>query len=101
MRRYLRFSKLSVCDRRHNMRLDVYVAQFWPEQSRSTWQKLIEAGSVKVNGEVQSSVKYELDEDDHVEVAKPVQPDHSDKSLPVIYEDENVVVINKPVGVLT
>jgi 23S rRNA pseudouridine1911/1915/1917 synthase len=83
------------------MRLDVYVAQFWPEQSRSTWQKLIEAGQVTVNGEVQTSVKYELGEDDYVSVTKPEVPDHSKESLPVIYEDDNVLVINKPVGVLT
>jgi 23S rRNA pseudouridine1911/1915/1917 synthase len=83
------------------MRLDVYVAQFWPEQSRSTWQKLIEAGQVTVNGEVVSSVKYELGEDDYVAVTAPVVPDHSEKSLPILYEDDNVIVIDKPLGVLT
>ncbi len=83
------------------MRLDVYVAQYWPEQSRSTWQKLIEAGHVTVNGQVVTSVKYDLGEDDYVNVVEPKAPDHTDKTLPIIYEDENVIVINKPVGVLT
>lgn len=83
------------------MRLDVYVAQFWPEQSRSTWQKLIEAGQVTVNGEVQTSTKYELGEDDYVSVKQPEVPDHSEKTLPVLYEDDDVIVIDKPVGVLT
>lgn len=83
------------------MRLDAYVAQYWPEQSRSTWQKLIEAGQVTVNGQVITSVKYDLGEDDYVNVKEPQAPDHSDKKLPIIYEDENVIVIDKPVGVLT
>ncbi|HRJ06387.1 MAG TPA: RluA family pseudouridine synthase [Candidatus Saccharibacteria bacterium] len=83
------------------MRLDQYVAQFWPEYSRSTWQKYIEAGYVLVNSEVVTSTKYALDEDDHVEVNVPEQTDFSNESLPIIYEDDDVIVINKPVGVLT
>ena len=83
------------------MRLDQYVAQFWPEYSRSTWQKYIAAGYVQVNGEVITSVKLELDEDDEVSVHVPSEPDYSEHELPVVYEDEYVVVINKPAGVLT
>ena len=83
------------------MRLDAYMAQYWPEYSRSIWQKYITAGYVKVNGEVETSTKRQLDEDDAVTYDIPKAPDHSDQSLPVIYEDDNVVVINKPVGVLT
>ena len=83
------------------MRLDAYVAQSWPEQSRSTWKKLIEAGQVTVNGVVQLSAKLDVSESDLIEVTKPNVPDHGDSTLPVIYEDENVIVIDKPVGVLT
>lgn len=83
------------------MRLDAYVAKTWPEQSRSTWQKLIEAGHVSVNGDVQTSVKYELGESDKVEAKPPEVPDHSESSLPILYEDDNVIVIDKPLGVLT
>lgn len=83
------------------MRLDIYVAQHWPDQSRSTWQKLIQAGNVKVNGSVQIIPKFELGENDKVEVTEPTPADHSGESLPVIYEDDNVIVIDKPVGVLT
>lgn len=83
------------------MRLDAYCAEFWPEQSRSTWQKLIKAGHVRVNGETIDSPKFELDEDDHVEVEQPKQLNFTDQTLPIIYQDDNVIVINKPVGVLT
>lgn len=83
------------------MRLDAYVAEHWPEQSRSTWKKLIQAGQVTINGTVEVSVKYDVTNEDIVEVTEPPVPDHSTKTLPVIYEDEHVIVINKPVGVLT
>jgi 23S rRNA pseudouridine1911/1915/1917 synthase len=83
------------------MRLDQYVAQFWPEYSRSTWQKYIAAGYVRVNDTIETSLKYELGEDDEVTVHIPDNPDFSDSSLPILYEDEHVLVINKPSGVLT
>ena len=83
------------------MRLDQYVAQFWPEHSRSVWQKYIAAGHVLVNGTVETSAKFMLGEDDEVTVCAPDQPDFTDQTLPVVYEDEHVLVINKPSGVLT
>lgn len=83
------------------MRLDQYVAQFWPEYSRSTWQKYIKLGYVQVNGVVVESPKISLGEDDEVTIHIAAKPDHSEKTLPVVYEDEHVIVINKPAGVLT
>lgn len=83
------------------MRLDAYLAEYWPETSRTQWQKFIIAGYVKVNGEVETKVKKILEEDDEVTFELPKEPDYSDQTLPIIYEDENVVVINKPVGVLS
>lgn len=83
------------------MRLDAYLAHYWPETSRSLWQKYVEAGYVMVNGVTETSTKHLLGEDDEVTFELPGTPDHSGKSLPVIYQDDNVVVINKPAGVLT
>ena len=83
------------------MRLDAYLAQYWPETSRSQWQKHIVSGYVQVNNEVEKSTKRLLGEDDHVTFTLPELPDYSAESLPVIYQDDNVVVINKPTGVLT
>jgi 23S rRNA pseudouridine1911/1915/1917 synthase len=83
------------------MRLDAYLAQYWPEYSRSTWQKYIDAGYILVNGEVEKSSKRLLGEDDEVTTRVPDAPTHDDQSLPVIYQDDNVMVINKPRGVLT
>lgn len=83
------------------MRLDAYLAQYFPEHSRSAWQKYIAAGYVKVNGEVVTSNKLTLDEDDEVTADTNAKLHDLSIDLPVIYEDDNVVVINKPVGILS
>lgn len=83
------------------MRLDAYLAQYFPEHSRSAWQKYILAGKVKVNDEIITSNDYTLGEDDIVTVDTESNKKLDDIQLPVIYEDDNVVVINKPVGVLS
>ena len=83
------------------MRLDAYLAQYFPEHSRSAWQKYIAAGYVKVNGEIVTSNKLTLGEDDEVTADTNAKLHDLSIDLPVIYEDENVVVINKPVGVLS
>lgn len=83
------------------MRLDAYVAEYWPEHSRSTWQKYIEQGFVRVNGTPITSTKYQLGEDDTVTIDTLPKPPSTRHTLPVLYEDDNVIVINKPAGVLT
>lgn len=82
------------------MRLDAYLAEYFPEHSRSAWQKYIAAGQVKVNGEVATSNKLTLGEDDVVTVDTHIQ-EQDVVDIPVLYEDDNVIVINKPAGVLT
>lgn len=82
------------------MRLDSYVAEYWPEYSRSTWQKFIASGYVTVNGVMEVSPKYLLNEDDEVAVNVPDLKPASEK-FPIIHEDDHVVVFNKPAGVLT
>ncbi len=83
------------------MRLDAYLAEYWPETSRSTWQKRVKAGQVLVNGTIEKSTKRTLSEDDEVTLDVPKPESHDEKDLPVIYQDKNVIVINKPVGVLS
>lgn len=82
-------------------RLDTFLSETYPETSRSTWQKYIKAGYVTVDGTIVSVPKYEINPAAKVSVSIPEAADHSDSTLPIIYLDENVIVINKPVGVLT
>lgn len=83
------------------IRLDLELATRFPEISRSTWQKHIKAGHVSVNGEVQLSPKHDIIDVDSIAVAMPDAIDFSKNDLPIIYLDDNVIVINKPIGVLS
>ena len=82
-------------------RLDVELAERYPGTSRSTWQKHIKAGHVSVNGEVLSSTKQDIVKSDDIAVSIPTATDFSEDTLPIIYVDDNVIVINKPIGVLS
>ena len=82
------------------MRLDAYLAEARPEYSRSAWQKLIKQGNVCVNGVDVVVGKFDVNEHDDIVVKLPDEPVQS-IDLPIIYEDDDVIVINKPAGVLT
>ena len=83
------------------VRLDTFLAgTFDTSRSRSLWQKYIKSGAVQVNGQVITSPKTEIETADEITVELPEQTaDATD--IPVLYEDEDIVVINKPAGVLT
>ena len=87
------------------MRLDLFLAQKFPETSRATFQKLIDSERVEINGEKAKSTRQNVSESDDVKVFFPRQmtfvQEIADFSKNVIFEDENVIVINKPAGVLT
>ena len=83
------------------IRLDSLLAQQYPETSRSTWQKYIKAGYVRVNGKAASSAKQEVTLSGTIAIDTPDATDYSEHTLPILYLDDNVIVINKPVGVLT
>lgn len=84
------------------MRLDAYVAAVC-ELSRSGAAKLIEKGEIKVNG-TPTAKKHLVRAGDTVEVNMPEPVEYSvaaeDIPLDVIYEDSDIIVINKPKGMV-
>lgn len=81
-------------------RLDQALVERLGDESRSTYQKRIARGEVRVNGEVQTSAKYAVKASDVITLDTPdIVYDTPD--IAVLYEDDNVLVINKPVGLLT
>ncbi len=80
-------------------RLDQHVAARLPQLSRAFVAKLIEQGKVHVNGQP-SKPGYKLRDGDNVFVDYN-EVGVAEIELPVLFEDDNVVVINKPAGVLT
>ena len=82
-------------------RLDIHLSTtFDPSISRSLWQKYIKAGYVSVNQRVVTTPKFEIDETDEIAVKLPEQ-EQASAELPVLYEDDDVMVVNKPSGLLT
>lgn len=82
-------------------RLDTVLAERHPETSRSTWQKHIKAGHVQVNGSLKVSSKYDVTDTDTITLEIPDATNFDSFDLPILYLDDNVIVIDKPVGVLT
>lgn len=82
-------------------RLDQYIAREL-SLSRKASVDLIKAGEVTVNKEKATKPSIKVTSLDRIKVNNPQDEVNIEKLvLPVIYEDENVVVIDKPIGVLT
>lgn len=81
-------------------RIDRWIATQLPNISRSRLQKLIEEGQVKLNGVPCTEKKHLLNVGDQIQVLiPPVQPVNLvPESIPlnVLYEDDHILVINKP-----
>lgn len=83
------------------VRLDIYLStKFDTTISRSLWQKYIKAGYVSVNSKVVTTPKFEVDETDEIALNLP-EKEQTDVDLPILYEDDDVIVVNKPSGLLT
>ena len=84
-------------------RLDKFLSAMLPDQSRSYLQKIIKDGKVLVNGEPKKS-SYRLEDGDEVTADLPElkSPDIEPENIPldIRYEDEDVIVINKPKGLV-
>ncbi|AMJ41783.1 RluA family pseudouridine synthase [Anaerotignum propionicum] len=84
-------------------RIDVFIAENIEELSRSGVQRLIEEGLIKLNG---SPVKanYKLREKDIIDVevpeAKTVEILPENIPLDILYEDKDVIIVNKPQGMV-
>jgi 23S rRNA pseudouridine1911/1915/1917 synthase len=82
-------------------RLDKVATLLHPEYSRSALTKLIENGSVLVNG-VPEKAKYKVRQGDNIIInLEQLQRKAADIELPIIYEDDDVIVFNKQTGILT
>ena len=85
-------------------RLDKVLAVAWPDQSRSRIKALIEDGHLRVNGDVARKMSTKVKQDDVFELvippAEPAEPIAENIKLDVLYEDDDLLVINKPAGMV-
>lgn len=83
-------------------RLDTCLARLVPEHSRSRWQALIADGQVKVNGTTTTKARTTVSAGDVVDYEIPpprisrLVPE--DRPLDVLFEDQDLLVLNKPPG---
>lgn len=84
-------------------RLDHFVVQALPELARSAAQRLIEEGRVTVNGKpVKSAQKVRAGDVVVVRVPPPQPAEAQAQAIPldIVYEDIDLIVINKPAGMV-
>lgn len=94
------------------LRLDVFLSQNFSEVSRSRWRRLIDEGAIQRNtGEVLKAAQnlkadwiLELNKKVQVNSQKPMMVEegiyYQGPEIPIIYSDENLLVISKPVGLV-
>lgn len=86
-----------------NVRLDAYIAKKYTDISRTMVQKLVEEGNILVNGK-SKKISYKVQKGDEIELTIPeakeidIKPENID--VEVIYEDKDIIVVNKPKGLV-
>ncbi len=87
-----------------DLRLDKFLVSCLPDYSRSRLQGLIKDGFVKINGELAAKGGRTIETGDQVEIRIPpvVPSDLIPENIPlqIIYENEHLMVINKPAGMV-
>jgi 23S rRNA pseudouridine1911/1915/1917 synthase len=84
-------------------RIDKFLSVLIEDSSRNSIQKLIENGKVTVNGK-EINKKYKVSVDDEVVILpselKPIDAEPENIPIDIVYEDEHLLVVNKPRGMV-
>lgn len=84
-------------------RLDVFLRGCFPGLSRGTIQRLIEEGEIRVNGQIIKATHHPRAGEQiqiHWPEAKPSVSQPEDIPLKILFEDEDLLVLNKPPGLV-
>ena len=85
------------------IRLDRFLASVLPEHSRSQIQRLIKEGLIQVAGrETKANQPVKAGQAISIDVPEPVNPTPQPEALPlpILYQDEDVIVVDKPAGMV-
>jgi len=95
---------LQVQENQESDRIDRYLSQALPDLSRSRIQRLIEDGNVQVNSAVCLSKKATVQAGDCIQItipeAQPLNLQPEAIHLEILYEDDSLIIINKPAGLV-
>lgn len=81
-------------------RLDHLLVEKYPEYNRSSLQTFIKQGFVIVNGQIAQKANEKYEKNANIQLNLPTN-EQKLPEIPVIYEDTNVLVLNKPAGLLS
>ena len=87
----------------NNQRLDKVLTTFYSDKSRSYIAKIIDEGHCLVNDKIaKSSLKVRAGDKIEIEIPdlKPLEVKKEDIPLDIVYEDEDILIINKPQGMV-
>lgn len=96
---YINSEELHISEQETSMRLDKFLAEKFPDMSRSYIQKQIKDGAVLINGsKTKTGYKICLTDTITIQIPKPEEPIAMPENIPldIIYEDDDIIVINKP-----
>lgn len=98
--------KLTVTAEYAGWRIDKFLAEQRADFSRSVWQKMIKEGQVAINQKVIKSGNHKISATDIIEIAELPQvhenplPQPEDIPLDILFEDDNLLLIDKPAGIV-
>jgi 23S rRNA pseudouridine1911/1915/1917 synthase len=78
-----------------------WLTQKYPLAKRQTFKRMLEARRVRINGQPVRKLTQPILSDDKVDVLDRPQPRPSPKLAGVVFEDEDILVVDKPAGLLT
>lgn len=92
-----------VSEKECGLRIDRYLAEKNTDLSRSYIQKLLKNQEISVNG-IQVKANYKVQQEDQILLTVPelTEPDILPEDIPldILYEDEDLMVVNKPKGMV-
>lgn len=104
MNKTLETLEFDITNENSGTRLDLVLSAGLEDYSRSFLQKLFEAGSISVNGEICTEKKHKCSIGDRVEIRIPepekLEVTPEDIALEIVYEDDSLLVVNKPAGMV-
>ena len=83
------------------IRIDAFLAKKHPDYSKTSLRKLIKSGHLTINGITECNPLTRISEDDEIHLTFPEKQPAPDLDSLRIFENENVLVVDKPAGLLS
>ena len=95
--------KIRINEQLKGKRIDSVISEYTTELSRNAVQRLIEENQITVNGKkIKPSYKTNINDEIIINIPEPKEIDLKPQNIPleVLYEDNDIIVINKPKGMV-